>query len=210
MTNWLSLIFMVSLIFGGSITGSFDFLLEAKEPAESTKNSNHVTGTFTVAKQTSEIHHVYAFIQKCEMDNLDPVGPDVMLLFSDVEIAPEFLVDEFMDQIIAFNHGELLNLANGNKIHAFTVSIGPRPKGMSDTRPAILLHERAQLYHSAFGQNANVSQGSDGTFEGTLNGKQFSGTIKQKGNFARPGTEYEYQVTFSGVAKDLPNKGAKQ
>jgi hypothetical protein len=97
MFNWLSFIFMALLIFGGSVTGSLNFLLDAKEPAESTKDSNQVTGTFTVGKHTSQIHHVYAFMQKCDMDNMDPVGPDVMLLFSDVEVGPEILVDDFMN-----------------------------------------------------------------------------------------------------------------
>jgi hypothetical protein len=94
-----------------------------------------------------------------------------------------------------------MNLANSGKIHGILVSIGPRPKGMSDSLPPVILHEKSQLYHSLFGQNANVSQGNSGKINVTLDGKQFSGTIQQEGNFSQ---KYQYDLKFSGTAKELP------
>lgn len=166
--------------------------------------SNTVTGSFTVGKETTPIRYVYAYLEKCSSDNIDPVGPDTVLLFTDTEVPAEFLVDTFMDETVAYNHGELLKMANTGKFHGFIISIGKRGRGMSDSLPPIVPHERGQLNHVGFGQNANVGSTGDAKFEGKLEGKAISGKLVSFGNFNRPGSEWTYEVTFSAEAKDLP------
>ena len=176
--------------------------------ASTAAESSTVTGSFIVGKESTPIRYVYAFHEKCNSDNIDPVGPDTVLLFTDTEVPPEFLLDTFMDEIVAYNHGELMKLANTGKFHGFLISIGKRGLGMSDSLPPVVPHERGQLYHIAFGQNASVGTTGDAKFEGKLEEKKVSGKISSKGNFSGSGIDWSYDVTFSTDAKDLP--AAKQ
>jgi hypothetical protein len=172
--------------------------------ARPTKDTDTVSGFFKVAGQSSEIKHVYAFVQKCDEDDMQPVGPDIILLFSDEEVVEKSLTDDFMDEKVAFNTADLIQLAETGKIHAFLTSIGHRAKGESDKVPEIHVHERAMLFHSVYGKGANVNAGGDGLFEGTMNGNQLSGKLSAKGDMAGHIQPYEYEVKFSVVAKDLP------